>query len=240
MPRINLSEIKLSILVTVFSETRSIIETVETLINHDRGYIQEIILLVSPRASKETFSICEEMTKKYTLVKIHVQVNNPGIGWAFREGIDIAAGNYMALMSADLETELAAVDRMVRKIEETGCDAVVANRWLKGGGFTGYDPLKLILNWLFQKIFRIIFWTRIGDLSYGYKILSWKIAKTTKWHETMHGFCVETTVRPIKDGYYFEEIPSSWVGRKEGKSVNKLLSNFSYVWLALKIRFNMI
>jgi len=141
-----LSTVKLSIVVTVYSETFSIDETLKILLGLDRGYIQEILLLVSPRASEETFSICRQWEAREARVKMVVQQNNPGIGWAYREGMQAAKGNFVALMAGDLETEPDAVDRMVQKVVETGCDEVIANRWLPGGGFTNYDPLKLALN----------------------------------------------------------------------------------------------
>ena len=79
---IPLNAIKLSVVVTVFSETFSIDETIKILLGRDRGYIQEIILLVSPRASAETFSICRRWAEQEPRVKVLVQKNNPGIGWA--------------------------------------------------------------------------------------------------------------------------------------------------------------
>ncbi len=175
-----LSRIQLSIVVTVFSETFSIRETVEILLGRDRGYIREVILLISPRASEEAFAVCRECAALDPRVKIQVQKNNPGIGWAYREGMQAATGNFVALMSADLETEPAAVDRMVDKILQTGCDGVIANRWLPGGGFTNYDPIKLVLNWIFQKMFMLLFWTSIGDLTFGFKILSKKVTDSDR------------------------------------------------------------
>ena len=115
-----LNTIRLSIVVTVYSETFSIDETIKILLGKDRGYIQEILLLTSPRASEETFSICRQWVEQEPRVKVVVQQNNPGIGWAYREGMEAAKGNYVALMAADLETEPAAIDRMVQKLVETG------------------------------------------------------------------------------------------------------------------------
>jgi dolichol-phosphate mannosyltransferase len=148
-----------------------------------------------------------------------------------------ATGNYVALMAADLETEPAAVDRMVDKILETGCDGVIANRWLPGGGFTNYDPLKYVLNWIFQKMFRIAFWTKLGDLTFGFKILSKEIAEKITWEGTLHEICIETTVKPIKYGYRIEQVPSVWIGRKEGTSVNTFFKNFRYVKMAIHTLF---
>jgi glycosyltransferase involved in cell wall biosynthesis len=232
-----LSAIKLSIVVTVYSETFSIDETIKTLLSLDRGYIAEILLVVSPRASDETFAICRKWAAQEPRVKVLVQKNNPGIGWAYREGMQAAKGNYVALMAADLETEPAAVDRMVQKVVETGADEVIANRWLPGGGFTNYDPVKLALNWIFQKMFRLLFWTRIGDFTFGLKLLSKEVAETVPWEGTMHEICIETTVKPLKQGYHLEQVPTVWVGRKEGRSVNTFFKNFRYVKMGLKTFF---
>ncbi len=232
---IALGAIKLSVVVTVFSETFSIDETVNLLLALDRGYILEIILLVSPRASQETFAICRHWEVQEPRVKVLVQKNNPGIGWAYREGMEAAKGNYVALMAGDLETEPAAVDRMVQKVEETGCDEVIANRWLPGGGFTNYDPLKLVLNWIFQKGFRVLFWSRIGDFTFGLKLLSKEVADAIAWEGTTHEICIETTVKPLKMGYYLEQVPTVWVGRREGRSVNTFFKNFRYVKMGLRV-----
>jgi glycosyltransferase involved in cell wall biosynthesis len=232
-----LEDIRLSIVVTVYTETFSISQTLETLLGRDRGYILEILLLISPKASEESFRICGEWAARDPRIHVLVQKNNPGIGWAYREGMEAASGNFIALMAADLETEPAAVDRMVDKILETGCDEVVANRWLSGGGFTNYDPLKYVLNWAFQKTFRVLFRTRIGDLTFGFKILSKEVCQAIDWRGTLHEICIETTVKPIKAGFYVEQVPSVWVGRKEGRSVNTFLRNFRYVKCALAALF---
>jgi dolichol-phosphate mannosyltransferase len=232
--KMSLREIHLSLVVTVFSETFSINDTLDILRSRDRGYIKEILLLISPRASEEAFAICHEHARRDARVKVLVQRNNPGIGWAYREGMEAATGNYVALMAADLETEPAAIDRMVDKIVETGCDGVIANRWLPGGGFTNYDRLKYVLNWIFQKAFRLLYWTNLGDLTFGFKILSKEVTRSIRWEGTLHEICIETTVKPIRHGYVIEQIPSVWVGRKEGRSVNPFLRNFRYVRMAFR------
>ncbi len=232
-----LENINLSVVVTVFSETFSIDETIKILLDRDRGYIREILLLISPRASQETFSICRTWEAHEPRVKVVVQKTNPGIGWAYREGMEAATGNYVALMAADLETEPAAIDRMVRKVEETGCDEVIANRWLPGGGFTNYDPLKLALNWIFQKTFRVLFWTSIGDFTFGLKLLSKKVVNAIDWEGKTHEVCIETTVKPLKKGFHLEQVPTVWVGRREGTSVNTFFKNFRYVKLGLRVFF---
>ena len=209
-----------SIIITVYSETFSVEQTIERLIKKDRGYILEIILLVHPNSSKESKLICQRLVEQYKIVKIQYQEKIPGVGWAIREGMMIAKGKYLALMSADLETEPEAIDRMMLKIQETNCDLVIGNRWLKGGGFKNYEKKKLVLNWIFQKLFGLIYSTKIGDLTYGFKIIKKELADNIQWTGELHEIYIETTVRPLKLKYKIEQIPTIWIGRKEGISKN--------------------
>ncbi len=228
----------LSVVVTVYSETFSLQETINRILAKDRGYIKEIILTVSPKSSKECMDICKELEETYPFLSLHVQKNNPGVGWAIREGLELATGDYIALLSADLETEPEAVDRMFSEIEKSRCDLVIGNRWLKGGGFENYDPIKLVLNWGFQFLFKILYLTRIGDLTYGFKTIKRSVAETIKWEGTFHEIYIETTVKPLKLGYKVSQIPTVWIGRKEGESKNTFLKNFRYVRLALNVLFS--
>jgi len=230
-------DIKLSVLVTVYSETFSIVETINRIRAKNRQYIHEIILVVSPKSSNECMEICKKLEAENNDIIIHIQKNNPGVGWAIREGMDLAQGNYVALLSADLETEPEAVDRMVEKIEATGCDLVIGNRWMKGGGFTNYDPLKYVLNWIFQLVFSALFRTRIGDLTYGLKVMRKEMIDAIEWTGTFHEIFIETTIRPIHCGYQVEQVPTVWIGRIEGESKNTFLRNFRYVNLAFKVLF---
>lgn len=226
---------KISIVVTVYSETYSLVDTIKRLLAQDRGYIHEIILAVSPRSSEECFGICDDLARQYPIIKVHVQKNNPGAGWAIREGMELTTGDFVGLLSADLETEPEAIDRMVRKIEETGCDGVIGNRWLPGGGFQNYDRTKLALNYMFQKMFKILFRTGLGDLTYGYKILSREICDRIVWEGTLHEIYIETTIKPLMQKYRIEQIPTVWIGRSEGVSKNSFLKNLRYVSMAFRV-----
>ena len=227
--------ISLSVVVTVYSETYSLVETIERILSKNRDYITEILLVISPKSSTECIDTCHQLKDKYDLISLHIQQQNPGVGWAIREGMELANGQYVALLSADLETEPEAIDRMVRKIEETKCDLVIGNRWLPGGGFKNYDPKKLILNWMFQHLFKILYFTKIGDLTYGYKIIKKDLIRQIQWEGTLHEIYIETTIKPLKQKAMVEQIPTIWIGRKEGESKNTFIKNFRYVALALKV-----
>ncbi len=226
----------LSVVVTVYTESVSVIETIDRLQRSDKGNIREILLVVSPRASKETMKICQDLAAEHPMVQVHIQQHVPGVGWALREGMAMATQECVAIMSGDLETEPEAVERMFQKMKETGADVVIGSRWDKGGGFQNYDRIKYVLNWIFQKMFKVIYRTHINDLTYGFKILRKHVIDSIEWESAFHEIYIETTVKPLKRGYHLEQVPTVWIGRREGESVNTFMRNFGYVKLALKVQ----
>lgn len=232
-----MDDIEISVIVAVYSEEKSLIETIERLLKRDRGYIKEIILVVSPYSSGKCLQACEGLVKRCPVVKMHIQENNPGQGLAFREGIGLASGSHIAIMSADLETEPEAIDRMVRRIEETGCDIVTANRWLSRGWRKEYGTMKYICNFIFQRICMVLFHTKISDLTFGFRIFKSHIVKDIEWKCMFHDFCLESMLKPIRLGKYIEEVPVKWERRKEGNSRNSLFGYVRYFWAVLRIFF---
>jgi glycosyltransferase involved in cell wall biosynthesis len=227
----------LSVVVTVYNETVSVAETVDRLLRGDDGALREIILVIAANASAETMKICQDLSNRADIVRMHIQKTGPGVGRALREGMNLASHELIAIMSGDLETEPEAVNRMYVKMLETGADVVIGSRWLKGGGFRNYSRVKLVCNWLFQNVFRIIYRTRINDLSYGFKLLRSDVIRAISWESTHHTIYIETTVKPMQLGYRLEQVPTVWIGRREGKSVNGFFRNFEYVKLALRVKF---
>jgi glycosyltransferase involved in cell wall biosynthesis len=229
-------DLALSVVVTVYTESVSVIETVDRLLKNDRGGLREILLVVSPRSSIETMQICENLAASHSMVHLHIQEKVPGVGLALQEGMRLAAQNCVAIMSGDLETEPEAVERMFQKMKETGADVVIGSRWDKGGGFQNYDRIKYVLNWMFQKMFKVIYRTHINDLTYGFKILRKHVIDSIEWESQFHEIYIETTIKPLKKGYHLEQVPTIWIGRTEGRSVNTFFRNFGYVKLALKVQ----
>jgi glycosyltransferase involved in cell wall biosynthesis len=170
-------------------------------------------------------------------VRLHTQQHNPGLGWAVREGFALAQGNLVLMMDSDGEMEIETVPRLIAEMARGGHGLVVASRWSPGGGFTGYSRLKYYLNWCFQQVFRTLFWTRLHDLTYGFKLLRAELVHGLDWEGTLHEIACETTLKPVRSGVPVAEVPSHWTARTQGASKNTFWRNFRYVRLAGAILF---
>ncbi len=227
---------KISVVLPVYSEEKSIIYVVKRLEELLKNKLYEIILVVAPRSHEKTIKICKILTKKNKKVKFYFQKENPGLGRGIREGLSYATGAHILMMDSDGEMSPDTVPLMIKKMEETDCDMVVGSRFAKGGGVDGYGKIKYwLMNRPFQMFFRILFLTKVHDLTLGFKLMKRKIIDEVKFDSNFHDIATETTLRPIKLGYKVEEVPTVWRSREKGTSKNKMSANLRYVLKALSI-----
>lgn len=235
LPPLKPADYRISVVLPVFSETDSIREVVNGLKDILAGRLLEIVIVMSPKSGPETRAVCEEMVKSDSRIRLQVQQLNPGLGNGVREGYAATTGNWVLNIDSDGEMEMDTVRRMLEKIDTGQYDLVVASRWMKGGGFSGYSPLKYVLNYGFQQLFRILYWTQVNDLTYGFKLMRGELARGIVWVGVMHEIACETTMKPIKLGARACAVPSKWTARVQGQSKNTFWRTFRYVSMALKI-----
>ena len=230
-----------SILVAAINETFSLRETVETVERTcDPADLAEFLILLHPskttpecRATAE--ALVAESTGK-TPVRIVFQTL-PFAGGAYRSAFPEAKGSHAVMMSADLETPPELVPRMIAAAKETPRGVATASRWMKGGSFEGYNKVKQVCNAVFEKTMSLLFFTRLDDLTFGYRIFPAALLRAIDWKELRHPFFLETSIVPLRLGIPFSQIPANWKPRPEGESQNSFFANFRYFKTALRVRF---
>ncbi len=231
-----------TILIPAMDETYSLVQTVDTIVETvNSSDIAEIILLLCDRTTEETRNTAEKLVKKFDgrlSIFIHDQTL-PFVGGAIREGIDLAKGSHVIMMSSDLETDPYLVQTFIAYAKRYPNRIITASRWAAGGGFKGYNNVKLICNYLFEKIIAFLFCTRLSDITYAYRIFPTRLMKRIKWEELKHPFFMETALKPLRLGVKFIEIPAIWVARSEGESQNSFFANFKYFKTAWHNRWMM-
>jgi dolichol-phosphate mannosyltransferase len=127
------------------------------------------------------------------------------------------------------------IPHMLTALEEGKCGMVVGSRWMRGGGLVGYSPFKYWLNWAFQQIFRLLYWTHIHDLTYGFKVHRAEVLQGIVLEAVNQEIGCETTLKPIRLGVPVAEVPTVWTARIQGRSSNNFWRNFRYLRVALQI-----
>ena len=227
-----------SIILPAINETYSLQKTIDIILEHNRNYIKEIIIILSKnKTSKKTITVankCMNLNPKY--INIEYQTL-PFLGGAIRKGFEIATGTHVVMMASDLETDPNDVQKFLKISIKNKNSIITASRWVKGGSFKKYSSIKLILNLVFQNIMKLLFGTNLTDLTYGYRLFPNEILKKIQWDELKHPFLLETILKPLKMKVNIIEIPSKWEARSEGISQNAFITNFYYIKTAMIIKF---
>jgi glycosyltransferase involved in cell wall biosynthesis len=227
---------RVSILLPLIDETSSLRKTVETLLLENRDDISEILVIACEKTTPAALSVCDELQREHPeLIQCRFQ-QRPFLGGALRDAFEWASGSHVLMMASDLETAPETAKELIAAAKQ-GYDIVTATRWTKKGAIHGYNPVKYVLNWIFQKFFGLLYGTSLSDLTFGYRIFKTELVKRINWEELRHPFLLETIVKPLRLGVKVAEVPTSWQPRPEGVSHNPFFRNFVYFRIGLKTRF---
>jgi glycosyltransferase involved in cell wall biosynthesis len=226
-----------TIILPVVNETYSLVQTVDSILETSKPDVRELLIVVCDRTTRESMATIDSLSARFgDLVVVHHQ-KLKFLGGAMREAFGLARGTHTIMMASDLETDPALVPRLVAEARAHPDAIVTVTRWHSKGGFKNYNGIKLVANWIFQKLFAALYWTELTDMTYAYRIFPTKLLQAIEWEELRHPFLFETVVKPLRLGAQVIEIPGVWRARTEGESQNTFARNFEYFRVGLRVRF---
>ena len=215
--------------IPVVTETDSLDETARILKDTSDQDIAEVLVVVCDRTTTESLERCEGLRAQFgERLRIHRQ-RLPYLGGAIRETFDLATASHVLMMASDLETDPRIVPRFVEVARANPRAVVTASRWAAGGGFSGYGPVRVGLNWVFQRLTSVVYRTRLTDATFGYRLFPTPLVKAIRWEGLRHEFLLETVLKPLRLGVEVIEIPTFWNPRREGESQNSVATQARYI-----------
>ena len=230
-----------SVILPVVDETESLRETVRILLAENRSDIREILIVMGKITKPEARAAAESLVVQHPGLIFAKDQIKPFLGGAMQDAFGWAKGTHLLMMASDLETNPHDVRLIFAESKAGDWDIVTTTRWRgeKGGAeaFEGYNPIKYLANWIFQKSFALLYGTALSDLTYGFRVFKIDWVKKIRWEELRHPLLLETMLKPLRLGAKVKEIPTTWKARVEGESHNPFWRNFLYFRIALKTRF---
>lgn len=228
----------LSIMMGAVTETETLRETVYKLLNIcNTEDIKEIIISYADRTTPETHAVIQELLNLETTVPIVAfKQTRPFMG-CIKDMIDFASGSHCILVASDMALDLEPVAELIRKAKVDPETIHSLSRWKKGCRFDGYGKVRYALNFLAQKFIAVLYMKNLTDFTIPVQIAPSPLYKSISFEETGFPLLLEMVLKPLRLGYKFTEIPTNCYSRKEGKTSNSTLETFSYLRVALHIRF---
>jgi len=228
-----------SVVIPAIDETDSLRESIEIVLKTcDSKDLEEIFVVVCERTTAECLCVINSLIdmKSEVPVRLYYQVR-PGLGAALHESMQQVKGSHVVNIAADLDTDPNVIKDMIQIAKEHPDAVILASRWVKGGGFSGYGHINQALNYLFNKMLQILFFTSVKDLTYGYRFAPVDKTLSIKWDSAGFSIGMETNLKMLRLGYEMIEVPAVWRVRQQGKSQNSFLKKLKYTGTVLKVRF---
>lgn len=116
-----------SIIVPAYNAEKTITETIESILR--QTYINFELILVNDGSTDNTLAIMQEISKKDVRIKILDKVNT-GLEDSRFYAVERSEGKYIQYIDADDTMQPEAIERLVRKSEQTDADIVIAPFYL--------------------------------------------------------------------------------------------------------------
>jgi dolichyl-phosphate beta-glucosyltransferase len=212
----------LSVIIPAYNEARRLPKTLEEIDKYlsKQNYDYEIIV-VSDGSKDRTAEIVKNLQGKIKNLRLIDNKENHGKGYAVRQGMLAASGQYRVFTDADNSTSIDQVEKIFPEFEK-GTDIVIGSRDVKGAVLDPPQPWlrKVILGEgfkLFRKI--IIGLWKIKDTQCGFKGFKKEVVEKVfqKCKIDRFAFDPEILVIAKKMGYKIKEIPVYWKNDPESK-----------------------
>jgi len=239
--------VKLSVLIPVFNEEKTITQIVErvTLAKLPNGWEKEIIVIDDASKDGTLGKIQRFKDSKVQREKITVLQNmvNMGKGAAIRKGIGQATGDVLVIQDADLEYDPNDYRKLLQVIVSSQAEVVYGSRLreMKLKIF-GKDktplPLHYLVNRFLSFLTNILYGSKLTDMETCYKMMTRRVYKNLNLESFRFEIEPEITAKILKKGYQIVEVPISTKPRsyKEGKKI-KAIDAFKAIYTLLKFRF---
>jgi glycosyltransferase involved in cell wall biosynthesis len=222
----------LSVIIPMINEIKSLTKTIK-IINKIKCKKEYLIIISKKLTDLKMQKKLNTLKRKYSNFYVHFQ-REKFVGGAIKKGIKVSKLTHIAIMAADLETNPSDLKKMVLKSQNNLKIIISGDRWLNKKSFIKYSYIKLILNFIAQKIIRLIYKVKIYDFTFAYRVYPSACLKKINIQELRHGFALETILKPIKLGYGVINFPTKWKARTEGNPTSSILTYYSFLKVLLK------
>lgn len=233
---------KLSIIVPVYNESKTILEVLKRIDNVKiPGFNKEVIVVDDGSTDGTREKI--KKSKYIRKIKFVEHKKNQGKGTAFRTGIKKATGKLVIIQDADLEYNPKDIEKLTSEIKVNNKEAVFGTRLNRLPNLHKDERTLQFLTHYFGNRFlslitSILYGQWVTDMETCYKLFPRESLNNLKIEARGFEFEPEITAKLLKKGYKIREVSISTNprGYEEGKKLNTVRDGFKALWTIIKYR----
>jgi glycosyltransferase involved in cell wall biosynthesis len=227
---------KLSILIPVFNEVRTVEEILRRVGAADSRGLEKEVVLVDDASTDGTSDVLKRVQQNGK-IKVFAHPYNRGKGAALRTALEHATGDILLIQDADLEYDPADFPKLLQPILDGRADVVYGSRFLGG-------THRVLLFWHFAANKLLTFLSNmlcnlnLSDMETGYKVFRRKCLEGITLNSDRFGIEPELTAKLARRRYRFYETDIGYSGRDytEGKKIG-WKDGLAALWFICRYRF---
>ncbi len=213
---------KLSVLMPVYNERKTLAEIVSRVLNQRIDGIDSLELVIVDDASTDgSTEIIEQLARTHLQIKPILQKKNQGKGAAIRKAIDAASGDIAIIQDADLEYDPNDFRVVLTPILQGDADVVYGSRFIikkeRRDLYSKHALGNRFLTFLSNRFANL----NLTDMETCYKAFRLQLLKTMPLRSNRFGIEPEITAKIAKRKLRVHEVPISYHARTyaEGKKI---------------------
>jgi glycosyltransferase involved in cell wall biosynthesis len=228
---------KLSVLMPVYNEVRTLRTIVERVLNAPVDIAIELVI-VDDGSTDGSREVIKELAQNEPRISFWFHDKNQGKAGAIRTATQVMTGDLALIQDADLEYNPADYPALLQPMFDGVADAVFGSRFLTGRYRRVLYYWHTLGNQLLTLLCNILNDVNLTDMETGYKLVRSDILRAIPL--TSHGFALEPELitKLAQWDVRLYEVPISYQGRTytEGKKIG-VKDLFAAIWALFKYRF---
>jgi len=226
---------KISIIIASYNEEKTIIEILQRINKTKKNNYDYEIIVVNDGSTDDSLKLLENNSNLYN--KLLNFSNNKGKGFAVKEGLKVATGDYIIFQDADLEYDPDDINSFCEIYERFDADVIIGSRMRYKKYTRSHNFFNLLGNKLITFLFNLIHNCTFTDVYTCY--LSFKRNLLDPTQLKTYGFEQQAEIlgllmKKAKKSY---EVPINYSGRakSDGKKI-RFYHIFSVIYQIIKTR----
>ena len=234
----------LSVIIPAYNEEKHIRKTIESIYQYLSGKnIEHEIIVVTDGSTDKTDDIVNSVASGVPSLSLLRFSVNKGKGYAVKEGMLKATGNYRLFTDADNATSIDHIEKMMPYFNQ-GYNIVIASIAIKGSVVaSGSEPVwRRLFGTMGNLFIQLMAVPGVSDTQRGFKMITAEAADKifSKMTIDRWGFDIEMLALARKFKYKIKEIPITWKNDPNTASHPRLSAYFQVLMETVKIRWSLL
>lgn len=232
----------ISIIIPAFNEEKRLERTIKRAVSYlNENFSNYELIVVNDGSEDSTAKVAKDLSRSFSRIQVINYEKNHGKGFAVKNGMLAAKGNYVFFMDADNSTPIEEMSGFIRKLDK-GVDVVIGSRHISGSDIKVEQPLyRRFLGRFANQLIQLFILPGIYDSQCGFKGFTKKAVLALFDKQTINGWGFDFEILALAKEFNFSiaEVPVRWLDSR-GSRVRPIRGALKTLAELIKVKYRLV